>query len=483
MYPPYRPYASVSAGDLQFGQPLHETHPHLLKPGELTPGLSALEYAQRRSRLAAKLPPGAVAVIAAADLKYRSGAVFYEFHQDSNFFYLTGKTCPLARLGRHLLRETPGFNEPDALAVIGTSATVNDHVFHLYVREKDAKAEQWDGFRSGTQAAMDVFNADETGDITEVASHLEPLVTNASQIYTDFPSDHRSKSFFSRFISDKSIKSNGLAKILEESHTCPLKDLMNQVRNIKSPAEIANMRLAGQASGRAFTEAMRQSWTKEKDLAAFLDYQFRRNGCDGSAYVPVVAGGKNAGIIHYTQNDHLLVPDELVLVDAGGEYGGYITDITRTWPVSGRFSPAQKDLYSAVLSTQRYCISLCRASSDISLDGLHGLAESHLRDQLSQLGFDMSGKALERLFPHHLGHYIGLDVHDTPGQSRKASLREGQCVTIEPGLYIPDTEEYPHHFRGLGVRIEDSVCVQAENPLVLTTEAVKEIEDIEALRS
>lgn len=235
------------------------------------------------------------------------------------------------------------------------------------------------------------------------------------------------------------------------------------------------MRKAGRASGRAYTEAMRNKWEKEKDLAAYLDYNFRINGCEGSAYIPVVAGGKNASIIHYTDNNHLLHGDELVLVDAGGEYGGYITDITRTWPVSGKFSQAQRDLYTAVLSTQRHCISLCRANASLSLDQLHEAAESSLREQLLDLGFDMSGRALEKLFPHHLGHYIGLDVHDTPGQSRKAPLQARQCVTIEPGLYIPDTEEYPVHFRGMGIRIEDSVCVQEQYPLILSTESVKEV--------
>ncbi|KAI4283706.1 MAG: hypothetical protein L6R35_005070 [Caloplaca aegaea] len=140
---PYRSYASVSAAELQFGQPLHETHPHLLKPGEITPGISALEYAQRRSNLASKLPKNSVAILAASELKYRSGPVFYEFHQDSDFFYLTG------------------FNEPEAVAIIGKSAGEGDHVFHLFVRAKDPRVEQWEGSRSGTQAALDVFNADE----------------------------------------------------------------------------------------------------------------------------------------------------------------------------------------------------------------------------------------------------------------------------------------------------------------------------------
>lgn len=183
-----------------------------------------------------------------------------------------------------------------------------------------------------------------------------------------------------------------LDKVLETKHVVPLKDVVNSLRNIKSDAEVANMRKSGQASGRAFSEAMQQEWGTEKALAAFMEYRFVRNGCDGSAYVPVVAGGKNASIIHYTQNNHLLEEGEMVLVDAGGEYGGYIADITRTWPISGKFKPAQRDLYSAVLKTQRDCISLCRANAGISLDGLHEIAEKSLKDSLSQLGFDTSEK-------------------------------------------------------------------------------------------
>lgn len=460
-----RHYASVSAAELQFGQPLHETHPHLLKAGELTPGITALEYAQRRSKLAAKLPKNAIAILAASEIKYRSGAVFYEFHQESNFFYLTG------------------FNEPEAVAVIGKGVDGDDHTFHLFVREKDAKAEQWDGVRSGTRAALDVFNADETGDINQIPSLLTPIVKEASKTYTDLISEPKNKSFFSRFLYDRSPKVEGLAKVLKSSNTLPLKDVINEVRNLKSDAEIVNMRKAGQASGRAYTDAMRQAWTTEKDLAAYLDYQFKTRGCDCSAYIPVVAGGQNASIIHYTQNDHLLKDGQMVLVDAGGEFGGYITDITRTWPISGTFSPAQKDLYNAVLTTQRDCISHCRADANLSLDELHCISEKTLKDHLKQLGFDISENAFRALFPHHLGHYIGLDVHDTPGQSRNTKLQPRQCVTIEPGLYIPNTEAYPVHFRGMGIRIEDSVCVQEEHPLVLTTEAVKEVDDIEALRN
>ncbi|KAI4199626.1 MAG: hypothetical protein LQ350_004501 [Teloschistes chrysophthalmus] len=460
-----RSYASVAAADLQFGQPVHETHPHLLKAGEITPGITAVEYAQRRSNLASKLPKNGLAILAAADVKYRSGVVFYDYHQESNFFYLTG------------------FNEPEAVAIIGKSAAHNDHTFHLFVRPKSPKDEQWEGSRSGTQAALDVFNADESGDINDIERHLSQIIGDESEVYTDaLPSNPSTSTFTRLFSSRPSSVTNGLSKILEKTKVTPLKSIMNDLQNIKSDAEIANMRKAGQASGRAFTEAMRQAWTLEKDLTAYLEYMFKRKGCETSAYVPVVAGGKNASQIHYVRNDDVLVDGDLVLVDAGGEYGNYITDITRTWPIKPTFTPPQKDLYNAILATQRTCISLCRASASNSLDKIHQVAEETLRDSLVGLGFDMSGNALETLFPHHLGHYIGLDVHDTPGQSRKTPLQAGQCVTVEPGLYIPPTTRWPKPFRGMGIRIEDSVCVGEEGPFVLTTEAVKEVDDIEALR-
>ncbi|KAL1954190.1 hypothetical protein VTO42DRAFT_1546 [Malbranchea cinnamomea] len=242
------------------------------------------------------------------------------------------------------------------------------------------------------------------------------------------------------------------------------------------------MRKAGQASGRAFTAAMSRGFATEKDLYAFLEYQFKTNGCDSSAFVPVVAGGQNALSIHYVRNNDVLRDGELVLVDGGGEYGNYISDITRTWPINGKFTDPQRDLYNAVLKVQRTCVSLCCESANLSLDDLHRIAERGLREQLRLLGFDTSGDAVLTLFPHHLGHFIGLDVHDCVGYPRRHKLQKGQCITIEPGIYVPDDDRWPAQFRGIGIRIEDSVCVGDDNPIILTTEAVKEIDDIEALR-
>ncbi|KKY17489.1 putative xaa-pro dipeptidase app [Phaeomoniella chlamydospora] len=446
------------------------THICLSLVNVVTPGITALEYAQRRSRLAAKLPNNAIAVVAASDIQFRSGGVFYEFHQDPDFFYLTG------------------FNEPEALAVIAKSPHEDDHIFHLYVREKDPKAEIWDGARSGTIAARDVFNADETGDVARLKDVLPAVVGEVSQVYTDITTSIN-KSVLSRFLHGKtSARTEGFASLIDSSKIRSLRPVINDLRIIKSEAEISNMRAAGRYSGRAFTEAMRHtpSLQTEAALDAYLEYQFRVQGCSGPSFEPVVASGVNALSIHYVRNDDVLHPEKLVLVDGGGSYGGYISDITRAYPASGKFSTAQKDLYEAILSVQRSCVSMCRESAKVSLDKLHDIAEAGLKENLKSLGFDVSGRdTMSALFPHHLGHYIGLDVHDCAGFSRRNNLIANQCVTIEPGIYVPteDDDRFPVHFRGMGIRIEDSVAVGEDNPFVLTTEAVKEVADIEALQS
>ncbi|KAM4063082.1 metallopeptidase family M24 domain-containing protein [Hirsutella rhossiliensis] len=444
-----RSYASVSAAALKFGQPVHETHPHILGPGQLTPGITAEEYANRRAHLARALPDGAVAVLPAAALQYKSGAVFHPYRQESNFFWLTG------------------WNEDDAVAVIEkTSPERGDYLFHMFVKRKDPREEQWSGYRNGVDAAEDVFNADKALPLESAATALPRILESAKLVYADAMPGVLAANDSSSLAANK----------------MPLSPVMNKLRVVKSTAEVANMRRAGQLSGRAITEAMRRPWTREKDLHAFLDYQFVVNGCEGPAYIPVVAGGERANCIHYTVNNDVFRDGDFILVDAGGEYGSYITDISRTWPASGRFTAAQRDLYEAVLRVQRTSVSLCRASARMSLEDIHGVTARGLVDQLQGIGFDVSMANLGQLFPHHVGHYIGLDVHDCPGYSRRELLQAGHCVTIEPGVYVPDDERWPRHFRGMGIRIEDSVCVDDESPFILSTEAVKEVDDIEALR-
>ncbi|KAF2737035.1 hypothetical protein EJ04DRAFT_461867 [Polyplosphaeria fusca] len=468
----WRRWQSVDADKetVQFGQPLYETHPHLIRPGRLTPGITSQEYYSRRRKLAKALPPNSIAILAASDIKYRSGAVFYKFHQDPDFLYLTG------------------FNEPDALAVI-ENLDNDEHKFHLYVRPKDPQAELWEGARSGIEAAEEVFNADVSGDVNFVPTIIPEILKRKQNVYTDLPNSMMTDNHLKRYLSGSEPARAGLLggiyksfKDVEGVSLKSLRPLLNELRVIKSENEVRNMRKAGKLSGRAITDAMRQSFTGEKDLDSFLDYWFKQDGCDGPAYVPVVAGGINANTIHYVSNNMLFKPGDLVLVDAGAEYGGYITDISRTWPVDGKFTAAQKDLYNALLAVQRSCVSLCHVESGLSLDRLHKIASSTLAEKLTDLGFDMSNNAIHKLFPHHVGHYIGLDVHDSPGFSRNKSFEKGMCVTVEPGIYVPDDERWPKWARGMGMRIEDSVCIDDTGPNVLTTEAVKEVVDIEALR-
>lgn len=416
----------------------------------MTPGITAQEYASRRADLARAMADGAVAVLPAAALQYKSGAVFHPYRQESNFLWLTG------------------WSEDDAVAVIEKASSQHGgYVFHMFVKPKNPREEQWSGYRSGVDAAEDVFNADEVHPIESAATLLPRILESAKVVYADAMPD---------------MLAGNASSSLAAKRT-PLSPTMNKLRVVKSEAEVANMRRAGQLSGRAITEAMRRSWTREKDLHAFLDHQFVVNGCDGPAYIPVVAGGERANCIHYTVNNDVFRDGDFILIDAGGEYGTYITDISRTWPVSGRFTSAQRDLYEAILRVQRTSVSLCRASARMSLEDIHGVTARGLVDQLRAIGFDVSMASISQLFPHHVGHYIGLDVHDCPGYSRRELLQAGHCVTIEPGVYVPDDERWPRHFRGMGIRIEDSICVDDESPFVLSTEAVKEVDDIEALRS
>jgi intermediate cleaving peptidase 55 len=461
--------STISASAYSFGQPVHETHPHLLQAGELTPGITSQEYFNRRNALASSLPPDSIAIIPSASTIFRTGNVFYPFHQYPDFLYLTG------------------FTEPDACAVIlPDSANSGEHIFHLYVREKDTKAEQWEGARSGTLAARDVWNADVVGDITSLPKLLPDIIKGAKEIYTDVLSEKKNSGLGWLLGPKKSKTEGAIAEIVPGGKVRSLRPLMNNLRVFKSPAEVACMREAGRASGLAHTDAMRAAingaFKTERELRAFLDWRQVYHGCEGSAFEPVVAGGRNAMSIHYVRNDDVLRKGEMVLVDGGGTWGGYVSDITRTFPLSGGFSEAQRDLYQVVLDVQRTCVSLCRGSAEVSLDKLHEIAENQLREGLKGIGFDVSGKAVERLFPHHLSHYLGMDVHDTSGYSRKTVLREGHVVTVEPGVYVPDEEGFPRSFRGMGVRIEDSVAVHEDECTVLTAEAAKEVDEIEGLR-
>ncbi|KAJ2906500.1 hypothetical protein MKZ38_001481 [Zalerion maritima] len=440
----------VSAKDLLFGQPVYETHPHKLKPGEVTPGISAQEYHSRRQKFAASLPNGAVAVLPAATLKFKSGPVFYPYRQESNFWYLTG------------------WEEPESLTVI--EKRDGDYHFTLFCRPKDERQEQWMGPWSGLQAAKDIFNADAASPISHVEAELRSILKNASYLYTDVDLSTNSTDPLARPLTDARLPVRSIGPAV------------NPLRVIKSPAEIEAMRHVGKITGRGFNKIMASGIKSESQTVPLMNLYFSAEGCSGHAYAPIVASGRRGLFIHWVQNTGTATDGELMTIDAGAEYGGYVADVTRTWPVNGKFSTAQKDLYNAVLLAQRKTVSMCRETSSISLNGLHRYAEAELRANLRDLGFNMSrGDAITSLLPHHVGHYVGIDVHDVPGYSKSVPLRHGHCITVEPGVYVPDDERWPEHFRNMGIRIEDFLCVDEDSAIVFSSSAVKEVDDIENL--
>ncbi|SCU92475.1 LAMI_0E10638g1_1 [Lachancea mirantina] len=467
-------YTSKKAPPFQSGQPLFETRPFLMKRGELTPGITALEYYERRTKLATRLPAKSCAIVVGSQLKYASGPVFYPFQQNNDLFYLSG------------------WNEPDSVMVLEKPTDNLDEVlFHLIVPPKDTFSEQWEGFRSGADGACEIFNADEATDNRQLAPYLSKIIKRNKFIYFDNPSSKPAANNSASFGSFFSLRQNPSANdtvtdIIKYTgsgnNVRGLKRIVSDLRLIKSPAEVAVMRRAGQISGRAYNQAYAKKIRNERTLQSFLEYKFISGGCEKSAYIPVVATGSNALCIHYTRNDDVMFDDEMVLVDASGSLGGYCTDISRTWPVSGKFTSAQRDLYEAVLNVQRKCIELCKASSLYSMHDLHQRSTSFLKEELRNVGFgNLTSWDLAKIYPHYIGHNLGLDVHDVPENSRHQPIQAGQVITIEPGIYIPDDANFPSHFRNMGIRIEDDIAVGVDTYTNLTVEAAKEIDDIESI--
>ncbi|KAL2100707.1 hypothetical protein ACEWY4_002468 [Coilia grayii] len=474
---------AVKAGGLKkksiparyLGQPSPYTHPHLIKHGEVTPGLTQTEYELRRQRLASlveaqsarlrdsststsSLPSDHthVLVVLSHPTRYMTNDIPYPFHQNQDFLYLTG------------------ILEPDSALVLYGSGRPDNAI--LFVPRRDPARELWDGPRSGRDGAAALTGVDRVQSTEELGLFLRSL--KGSTVWYD--------------------SSQPCHPRLHQAHVRPLleggavvrslRPLTHSLRAVKSPAEVALMKQAGHITAQAFkkTMAMSSGNIDEALLYAKFDFECRAHGANFLAYPPVVAGGNRANTLHYINNNQIVKDGEMVLLDGGCEYFGYVSDITRTWPVNGRFSPAQAELYEAVLEVQMVCLSLC--TPGVSLDHIYTSMLSLLGRQLRRLGIicaDASEtdllKTARRLCPHHVGHYLGMDVHDTPELSRSQPLQPGMAITIEPGLYIcEDDESCPKRYRGLGVRIEDDVVIQEDGvPLVLSADTPKTLLDVE----
>lgn len=459
---------------------------------ELTPGIPASEFENRRQRLMEQLPDKSVVVVMAGRVKIMSGNIFYRFRQDTNFLYLTG------------------FQEPDSALVMQKNSSSRGYTMTMFVPPRDITNETWNGPKTGIDGAVDIFKADEafTMESGTLLNHLKQVLYGANHIYVEPPVNPtipRQSSRLSRIPSILNYLSppsptaydnfprkadfESIVKLLGDTKKChPLSKELDKLRIIKSDNELRLMRRAGRVGSQAMMESMKvaRPGCSEWQLQSTFESSCGMQGAQRPAYVPVVASGVNALTIHYIQNDSLCQGNDLVCMDAGCELDGYVSDITRAFPIQGHFTSAQKDLYQAVVNVLKACTRLVGEDQCYTLSELHRRSVELLNVELKRLGFDLRPGSLERdLYPHALSHWLGMDLHDTPSIDRNTRLKSGMCLSVEPAVYCNESiPGIPKHFRGLGIRVEDDVAVYGEKGnIVLNAETPKEVVDVEAICS
>ena len=437
------------------------------------------------------LPDRAVVVAMAGRVKPMSGKIHYRFRQDSNFLYLCG------------------FMEPDACLILEKDSSVKGYKMTMYVPSRGDEQDQiWNGPRTGTDGAELYFGADEAYemDASKLLAHLRQILPACEHVIVDPPagptnprqSSRSSKPSIVDYLAPPpgnpfdvfSRKSDfeAVTKLLQKSSCRPLTPYVEKLRFVKSPNELRLMKRAGNISSAAMTQTMGfqtiPGVTIESQIQAHFEYHcsLARGMGIKPAYVPVVASGSKGLTIHYINNDGIIEEGDLICMDAGAEVDGYASDITRAWPSSGRFSGPQRDIYEVLLRVLKGCTLLATESQCYSLSELHRRSVEMLRVELRDLGgFDNAPGTLERvLYPHYIGHWLGIDLHDTPSIERSTKIREGVVLTIEPGLYIPFDDRFPKAYQGIGIRLEDDIAVLKDSNTVLSANAPKEVVDVEA---
>lgn len=434
--------------------------------------LTQADFQERRDRLAEEMGPHSIAIIATSPVAMRNRDADYKFRADSSFFYLTG------------------FAEPEAVAVIETFESIDEgYTYSLFCRERNREMEIWNGYRAGVDGAVDDYEADEAYAIDLLDEEIIEKLLNKQKLFYRIGQQADFDARVAKWIAKASGESRKGTSA--PAHVIQLDRIVDEMRLHKSEQEIKLMQLASDISAEAHTRAMQtvKPGMMEYALEAELNYIFGKNGCVPS-YNSIVGGGENACILHYVENDQVLKDGDLVLIDAACEYQLYASDITRTFPVNGKFSPEQKALYELVLKAQLAAIDAVRVGN--SYKEPHNVAVRILVQGLLDLGI-MQGDVEEiieketfrQFYMHGTGHWLGMDVHDVGSYKLDGEWRayeEGMVVTVEPGLYIaPDDETVDAKWRGIGIRIEDDVVATENGPLVLTKDVVKTVEDIEAL--
>ena len=425
-------------------------------------------FTERRQRLGANLPPNAAIVIAGASTQYRNADSSYAFRQDSNFWYLTG------------------FNEAEATLVVLTdnSKTAKSIAF---VPEKDKLKEIWDGYRAGPEGAVKDHGFDEAYNNSEINDQLPELLKGRDRVFYPVGKNAGLDQNIIEWI--KTAKSKD-----RHSSAIDIADATSKVGNqrlIKDAHEIDLMKKACRISAESHVEAMKfvKPGITEQEMEAFYLYEFAKRGGRFSAYTPIVAGGENACVLHYVENSKPLLDGDLLLVDAGCEYDFYASDITRTFPVSGKFTDAQLAIYEVVLEAQSKAIAAVSVNNNV-MDA-QKISEKVVTQGLIDLGIltgsldDLHAKgAFKEFYMHKIGHWLGIDVHDAGDymeDDQFMQFKPGMVTTIEPGIYIPSSANVDDKWKGIGIRIEDDILVTPDGNENLTEFVPSDPKEIEAL--
>ncbi|MGZ5041336.1 MAG: Xaa-Pro aminopeptidase [Usitatibacter sp.] len=424
------------------------------------------QFRKRRARLAKNLAKGVV-VVPTAPERSRNADSHYDYRWDSGFYYLTG------------------FREPEAVVVM----TLGDEPRSiLFCREKNLEREIWDGFRFGPELAREHFAFDEAYPYGELDARMPELLANQEALHTPVGSDPVWDLRVAGWLN--TVRSRVRSGVTAPDEIHDVRAAVNDMRLFKDDNEVAVMRRAAQISSAAHARAMRFAapGMREYQVEAELMHEFLRNGARSAAYGSIVAAGANACVLHYRENSAELRKGELMLIDAGCELDSYASDITRTFPIAGRFSPVQRDVYELVLASQEAAIKAVKPGADF-IDYhdaatrvlVQGLIDFKLcKGSVDQVLEDNSYK---QFYMHRTGHWLGLDVHDAGDYMQKGKwrkLKPGMVLTVEPGLYIRPAQNVPKAFWNIGVRIEDDVLVTAKGREILTAECPKTVKDVEA---
>lgn len=427
-------------------------------------------YKQRRQKLLDSLEPGSIAIIFGSKVLNRNSDTEILFRQHSDILYLTG------------------FSEPDCCLVL-TKDYSGSCKTTMFLQPKDPIAECWNGKRLGIEGAVAFLNVDEAFPYSSLEDNLLTLCSDKQNLYYTFSANMKHDLCILRALDKvkQGMRRGAQApEIIKE-----LSVLLHEQRLFKDDYEADLMRKASQISADAHNELIKacKPGLYEYQLEAIFNYNIQYHGCRSLAYPAIVAGGANACVLHYTDNQSQLVDGDLLLVDAGGEYHGYASDITRTFPVNGKFSSAQKDLYELVLSAQIAGIDSVKSGAPVG-----GVQESILDTMIPGL-IDLnilsgtkeeikSSQSFKKVYMHGSGHWLGLDTHDVGRYKLGKDWRNfepGMVITVEPGLYIPEDDSIPEKYHNIGIRIEDDILVTDSGNEVLSNSVPKSVADIEAM--